>query len=41
MNEKMDLSVKIAQLLIDAGCKPTHKTDNRQTAITLAIVQVA
>ncbi|XP_052057851.1 poly [ADP-ribose] polymerase tankyrase-like isoform X2 [Mytilus californianus] len=39
VNDKMDLTVKIAQLLIEAGCQPTHKTDNRQTAITLAIVQ--
>lgn len=40
-NEKrMDMTVKIAELLIGAGCRPTYKTNQRQTAITLAITQV-
>ena len=39
-NERADLTIKIAELLIEAGCRPTYKTDLRQTAITLAIMQV-
>ena len=39
-NERADMTIKIAELLIEAGCRPTYKTDLRQTAITLAIMQV-
>ena len=39
-NERADMTIKIAELLIEAGCRPTYKTDLRQTAITLAIMQM-
>ncbi|XP_052272329.1 poly [ADP-ribose] polymerase tankyrase-like isoform X2 [Dreissena polymorpha] len=35
--EKMSLTVKIAQLLLDAGCDPTAETADGKTALMLAI----
>ncbi|OWF45703.1 Poly(ADP-ribose) polymerase pme-5 [Mizuhopecten yessoensis] len=39
-DENMDLSVKIAELLMKAGCNPAVKTTKKQTAVTLAIEKV-
>ena len=36
----MDLTVKIAKLLLDAGCDPTCKTKEGRTALMMAIEQV-
>ncbi|XP_060068797.1 poly [ADP-ribose] polymerase tankyrase-like [Ylistrum balloti] len=39
-DENMDLTVKIAELLMKAGCNPAVKTTKKQTAVTLAIEKV-
>lgn len=39
-DENMDLTVKIAELLMKAGCNPAVKTTKKQTAVTLAIAKV-
>lgn len=36
----MALTVKIAQLLLDAGCDPTAETADGKTALMLAIEKV-
>lgn len=36
----MDLTVKIAELLMKAGSNPAVKTTRKQTAVTLAIEKV-
>lgn len=38
--EKMELTVKIASMLLEAGCDPTVETDNGKTALMYAIEQV-
>ena len=36
----MDLTVKIAEVLLDAGCDPTCVTDDGRTALMYAIENV-
>ncbi|KAL4238217.1 hypothetical protein ACF0H5_002929 [Mactra antiquata] len=38
--EKMDITVKIAKMLIDGGCDPTAETEDGKTALMLAIEQL-
>lgn len=39
-DEKMELTVKIAKLLLEAGCDPTCKTKEGRTALMMAVEQV-
>ena len=36
----MDLTVKIATLLLEAGCDPTSRTKEGRTALMMAVEQV-